>query len=187
MTKEEYLKRLKEQLNYYQGDHSEIISNYETIIDELIDEGHTMQDVISKLGRPGILADEIAEEFDLVYTEKTIQKTSMPGWAKVILILMALIVVIPVILSMVMGLVGTLMSIIVGIIFFLFGRNFTGGSIWGNSMGSGYRILATGTSIMGIISAIIITYFIVYLATYIIRTIVNNIRNTKTGGTHNAK
>lgn len=103
MTKEEYIKRLTQQLNYYAGDHESIIINYQTIIEEMLDEGHNMDEVVDKLGRPAVLTDEIAEEFKLNYTTQTIKATTMPSWAKTVLIVIGALILVPFLLSLSLG------------------------------------------------------------------------------------
>lgn len=179
MNKTEYIRRLAQQLAYYEGDHRDILDNYDNIIDELIDEGLSMQDIISKLGRPGSLAEDIAEEFQLTYTEEAKQNTSMPHWAKRLLILAGILIFIPTVLSIVFGISRAFIGIIIGVIsFFTFGI-FSPNSLWNISgLSIGFRVLSTLTALTGIISALIITYFIFNWVLRLIRYIVISLRNT---------
>ena len=162
MTKEQYITRLREQLSYFEGDHTDIINNYDSIIDELIDEGLTMQDIIQRLGRPGVLAEDIAEEFELSYTQQSIQQIQMPLWARNLLIIAGLILVVPMILSLVLGAARILFGVVGGTLFILLSGFFRTGSLWGSSLSMGYKFVLTTTSILGIVSALIMTYFLVY-------------------------
>lgn len=187
MTKEQYVSRLREQLKYYEGDHEDIISNYDTIIDELIDEGCDMQDVIARLGRPGVLADDIAEEFGFAYTQQTIQSTTMPLWARNLLIIVALIIIIPTVLSLVFGVAGSLIGVVIGIILFLFGGIFTTTSLWGSTLSLGYKTLITATGVLGIISSLIMTYFVIYWFVRLVKLIIASLKTAPQGGNHYEK
>ena len=180
MTKEEYIKRLTQQLNYYAGDHESII-NYQTIIEEMLDEGHNMDEVVDKLGRPAVLADEIAEEFKLNYTTQTIKATTMPSWAKTVLIVIGALILVPFLLSLVFGAVGTSLSLIVGIIFFLFGVFDTSGFMGVSGVTPLFKGLSIATSIAALISCLIITYFIIYWVIALIKYVFSKF-NTNRGG-----
>lgn len=179
MNKSEYIRRLAQQLSYYEGNHQDILENYDSIIDELTDEGLSMQEIISKLGRPGSLAEDIAEEFELTYTEETKRNISMPQWAKRLLIIVGILILIPSILSLVFGLTRTLISIFIGVLsFFTFGI-FSANSLWTVSgLSTGFKTLSTMTALAGIISVIIITYFIIHWSMRLIQYIVQSLRNT---------
>lgn len=170
MNKQEYMERLAHHLGYYQGDHAELLSNYDSIIDELIDEGLTMDDVIQKLGRPAVLAEEIAEEFDLPMTEQMRKSTTMPSWAKTLLIVVGLIILVPSLLSIVLGAVGTLLSISIGMIAFLFGGVFTTASIWAiPTLTPLFKVVTTITALAAIVSSLIITYFALYWGSHLFK------------------
>lgn len=183
MNKEEYISRLRNHLNYYLGDHTEIINNYEIIIDELIDEGHTMQDVVTQLGRPEVLAEEIAAEFNLVYTPQTLKSTSLPSWARTLLIIVALIFVGPLIFSLVFGILGTLITIIVSSIVLMFGGGINGFNIWSLSgLSTNYKLLATITGAFGILSSLILTYFVIFWAIRGVKYLVSLFQKINKGG-----
>lgn len=182
MTKQEYLNRLRDQLRYYEGNHQDIILDYDAIIDELTDEGLTMQDIIKRLGSPSVLADAIAEEFGLIYTQQTIKSTTMPLWARNVLIIAALVLIIPVIFSMVFAVVGSLVGVVVGILALLIGGIFATGGLWASSASLGYKLLLSGTGVLGLISALIITYFVIYWSTVLVRYLISLARNVKQGG-----
>lgn len=183
MTKQEYLSRLLHQLQYYEGDHSDILANYDSIIDELLNEGLTMDEINEKLGRPGTLVEDIAQEFNLVYTEQTKKNTTLPNWAKTLLIVMLFIILIPTIFSLVFGSIGTLVSILVGVIYFLSSGVFGPGSAWMmENTSTAYRLGGTITAIAGLISCIIITYFIIYWSVRLIKYIIEKIKTSSHGG-----
>lgn len=183
MTKQEYIQHLSRQLSYYQGNHQDIIDNYSDIIDELLDEGLTMQDIIQRLGRPASLVEEIADEFNLQYTEQTIKETSMPRWAKILLITVLMIILIPSILSIVFGAVGTLLGLALGVISILFGGVFSAGALWNfTGLSTGFKLIGTLTGVMAIITCLIITYFIIHYAIRLVRYCVTRIRDTSYQG-----
>ncbi|TLG75377.1 DUF1700 domain-containing protein [Culicoidibacter larvae] len=91
MTKEQYLGELQRHLSYYVYVDPSIIQGYKMNIDEMLDEGLTMNEVVERLGTPSQLANALAQEFDLVLRKKV----GMPMWVKVILIICALPIILP--------------------------------------------------------------------------------------------
>lgn len=182
MTKHEYMKQLKHQLSYYEGDHSELLSNHDSIIDELLNEGLSMDDVLEKLGKPSVLTEDIAEEFNLKVTEQVRKETSLPSWAKLLLIVMILMIVIPVILSFVFGTIGTLLALVIGMVVFLFGGVFATASLWSvTGLTFGFKLLATVTSFAASISSLILTYFAIYWGIKVIKWLVRKFKESTKG------
>ena len=183
MNKNEYLERLAQQLSFYETNPQEILHNYSEIIDELLDEGLTMDEVISKLGRPAALAEDIAEEFDLHYTEQIQRQTTMPQWAKIALIIVGIFLLTPIILSVIGTVFGVAFGILGGILGILFGGIFSSVSIWSISgLTVGFKLIATITAIFGMISAIILAYFAFYGMIQLIQFIVREIKKYTNGG-----
>lgn len=181
MNKQEYLQRLAHRLSFYQGNTRDIVKQYSEIIDEMLDEGLSMDDVIRKLGRPAVLAEEIAEEFDLEYTPHVKAQTTMPTWAKAILIILAIMFLSPIILSI----LGIIFGIIIALIGAVFGIVF-GGAVAGSAiiatgtLSIGFKIVAFITGIAAILATISLTVLFVTWFVQFIQFIVREISNATT-------
>lgn len=183
MTKTEYMDRLSHQLQYYEGNHQEILENYDGIVDELIDEGLSMEEIVSRLGKPSELAEEIAQEFQLNITEQTRKSTTLPQWAKYVLIGIGFLMVIPFIISLVLGAVGTLLAVVVGFVVFLFRGLFTSVSLWSlPSLSYNFKLLTSLTGLMGLVSISIMTYFLINWSIRLIKWFITKVKTLSQGG-----
>lgn len=177
MNKDEYLQRLYHQLSFYDGNINEIMRNYEGIINELLDEGLSMDEIIRKLGRPAELAEEIAQEFELQYTEAYIRETTIPSWAKTLLIIFALIIGGPFIFGLVMALIGMIIGIFSGIVGLIIGAFFLIFNIWDwQNATTVFKIFGSLTAIFGTLSLSIILYYIIYFSIKCIQWIFEKIK-----------
>lgn len=103
----------------------------------------------------------------------------MPRWAKILLITVLVIILIPSILSIVFGAVGTLLGLALGVIAILFGGVFSAGALWNfTGLSTGIKLIGTLTGVMAIITCLIITYFIIHYAIRLVRYCVTRIRDT---------
>ncbi|MGL5042315.1 MAG: DUF1700 domain-containing protein [Culicoidibacterales bacterium] len=176
MNKAEYLRRLDDYLRSYDGNTQEILDNYRTIIEELLGEGLSMKEIVERLGSPSSLCDEIVAEFNLTYNKKT----AMPLWAKVILIVIALIFALP-LMSLVISLIFTVISVCVGAIFLIGGLLFAavGASlvVWfENDVSLLVKILMSIGSLSGFIALSIIVYFVINGGIDVIKFILRKIK-----------
>lgn len=154
MSKYDYIYRLRMNLSQYHGNIDEIIKNYETIIDEMLDEGLSMEQIIQRLGSPAVLADEIIDEFKLSYRKKT----ETPKWTSIILLICAIVFAFPII-TIIITLLGSIFGTIIGAI----GGVFSSFIIWGIPEASLLTKLTVSiTSLASSISALIIWYFLMY-------------------------
>lgn len=162
MTRAEYLSRLRANLENYYGDIAEIMVNYETIIDEMLGEGLSMQEIIGRLGSPAVLAEEIATEFNLEYKKKV----GLPLWAKIILIVLGVMIFGPLLgglMGIFIGLIATIFGLMVGIIALVFSGLLMSLSIWFDpGLTLVFKLVFSVTSIAGTVSLAIIFYYACY-------------------------
>ena len=162
MNKYEYIYLLQQNLQNYDGDIAEIIANYDNIINEMLDEGLSMDDIVRRLGSPAVLAEEIAEELGLKFSSEYQQRTKLPTWSKVLLIVCAVILFFP-LLGVFLGIIGTIIGFIFGIIGTLIGGLFGAFAIWVVPTLPVYlKLVITIAVLSACLSIAIILYFMTY-------------------------
>lgn len=151
MDKQQYLKILHDELNNYEiTDIYKHISEYDLLIDNLLQEELSMEDIITQIDTPQNLAIAIANEFN--YNKKIITKTNKTAQTT------------KSILSILANIIGILTIIFVSIIAFLKVLFFIGlYFIFGNT----FSMLSLISTLLLIISTILICILINTLRKYI--------------------
>lgn len=151
MDKQQYLKILHDELNNYEiTDIYKHISEYDLLIDNLLQEELSMEDIITQIDTPQNLAIAIANEFN--YNKKIITKTNKTAQTT------------KSILSILTNIIGILTIIFVSIIAFLKVLFFIGlYFIFGNT----FSMLSLISTLLLIISTILICILINTLRKYI--------------------
>jgi|GEM_PF-3313466 Protein of unknown function (DUF1700). len=182
MNKYEYIYLLKNNLSIYEGNIEEIIQNYENIIDEMLDEGLSMDDISRRLGSPAVLADEIAEELQLKHNQEYYNQTATPQWTKILLLICGIVLFIPG-FSFVVGLIGAIFGFILAIIGLIFGGLVGSFSIWFvPTIPFALKMLGTVLLLSIVVSVSIALYFAIYGMLRLIMLIIRKIKELFTGG-----
>ncbi|GBU10407.1 hypothetical protein AwErysi_00230 [Erysipelotrichaceae bacterium] len=120
MSKKMYLDRLWSCLSQYEGDIAEQIANYEIIIDELLGEGLSMEQIVERLGTPAMLASEIADEFNFEYKKNE----GMPKNLKIVLLIGGVFICLPfigTIIGFLLAGLGIIIAFFIGMLALIFG------------------------------------------------------------------
>lgn len=182
MNKYEYIYLLKNNLSYYEGNIDEIVQNYENIIDEMLDEGLSMEDITRRLGSPAVLAEEIVQELGLKYTQEYRNQTSVPQWTRILLIICGVVLFIPA-SGVILGFLGTIFGLFVAAIGAVIGGLIGSFAIWAvPGMPVLLKLLISVTALCACIAVAIIIYFIAYGLLKITFWIFQKIRELISGG-----